>query len=90
MRNKTIFNFGKLCLANSGRLRLLLGNGGSMLHRSRHSRMNLSSQQQEDNGIDSRKATVFMSRVRPKNSKETSREISKKLGKELFEMGRRL
>lgn len=67
MRNEAIFNSGKLCLGSTGRLCLPLGNGGSVLHRSRQSRMNSSSQQQEDDGNDSRKETVFISTVRPKS-----------------------
>lgn len=66
VRNKTIFNFGKLCLCNSGKLCLPLGNGGSMLHRSRQNRANSSSQQQEDDGMDSWKGTI-MSMMRLKN-----------------------
>lgn len=67
MRNKAIFNFGKLCLGNSGMLCLPLGNGGSVLHRSRQSRMNSTPKQQEDDEMDKRKGTVFMSVMRHKN-----------------------
>lgn len=67
MRNETIFNSGKLCLDNSGRLCLPLGNGGSVLHLPGQSRMDSSSQQQEDDGMNSREETVFISMARSKN-----------------------